>query len=96
MQVTYVTQRAIWCFMPACSAAPVLVHGVLQVGCMQRTCVAGPIIAPCLWSAFPNPGCVLEATWSQFIARIRAYVVHTSRVAEHLAERSNTTMDRYA
>lgn len=53
--------------------------------------IMGPIFVPTLWNAFPNKNNWYERKFPDIIKQVKGIAVHSIRVRNYLAQRSNTT-----
>jgi hypothetical protein len=59
--------------------------------------IIGPNYIPSNWYTFPNPKSWKERNFPEILKSVKGYVIHSDRVRDHIAGRSNTTslIDKY-
>ena len=58
---------------------------------MAKKLLLGPCFVPSYWKRFPNPKYWTERKFRHILQTIKAVVVHSIRVRDHLASRANST-----
>jgi hypothetical protein len=77
-------------FLPATSFSNLIYNEWVNIGKVNRL-ILGPIFVPNLWSLFPNKRIWYEKRFPEILQSVKGIGVHSTRVRDYLAKRSNTT-----
>ena len=77
-------------FLPTARFSKDIYNEWINIGKVNRL-ILGPIFVPMIWGLFPNKRIWYEERFQEIIKSIKGIGVHSTRVRDYLAKRSNTT-----
>ena len=77
-------------FLPVARFSNFIYNKWINIGKVNRL-ILGPIFVPNFWSFFPNKRIWYEKRFPEILQSVKGIGVHSTRVRDYLAKRSNTT-----
>ena len=77
-------------FLPTARFSNIIYNKWINIGKVNRL-ILGPIFVPLFWGLFPNKRIWYEERFPEILQSVKGIGVHSTRVRDYLAKRSNTT-----
>ena len=84
--------RANYFFLPYSQITESIYDNLVKNNMINKILI-GPCFVPCFWNSFPDNNIWKERRFSEILKNVKGVVVHSNRVKDYLAQKSNVSED---